>query len=63
MDSLEKLEREVAFLKEYNSKLADMLDNLQKEKARTVRLLQQKQAELARLRQVRLAKARKVMTV
>ena len=63
MDSLEKLEREVAFLKEYNSKLADMLDSLQKEKARTVRLLQQKQAELARLRQVRLAKARKVMTV
>ncbi len=63
MDSLEKLEREVAFLKEYNSKLADMLDSLQKEKARTVRLLQQKQAELARLRQVRLTKARRVTAV
>ncbi|WP_297439403.1 hypothetical protein [Thermococcus sp.] len=63
MDSLEKLEREVAFLKECNSRLSDMLDSLQKEKARTVRLLQQKQAELARLKQVRLAKARRVMAV
>jgi len=63
MDALEKLEREVEFWKQYNSQLSEMLDGLQKEKARAVRILQQKQAELARLRQVRLTKTRKVTAV
>ncbi|NJF24551.1 hypothetical protein [Thermococcus sp. Bubb.Bath] len=60
MDALEKLEREVEFWKRYNSQLSEMLSGLQKEKAKTVRILQQKQAELARLKQVRMTKARRV---
>ncbi|WP_048811078.1 hypothetical protein [Thermococcus gammatolerans] len=63
MDSLEKLEREVEFWSKYNSQLSEMLEGLQKEKARAVRILQQKRTELARLKQVRMAKARKVTAV
>lgn len=63
MDALEKLEREVEYWKQYNSRLSEMLAGLQLEKAKAVRILQQKQAELARLKQVRLAKARKVTAV
>lgn len=63
MDSMEKLEREVEFWSDYNSRLSEMLEGLQKEKARAVRILQQKRAELARLKQVRMTRARRVTAV
>ena len=55
-NKLEKLEREVEYWSDYNSNLSKLLDELQQEKARAVRILQQKRAELARLKAVRRVK-------